>query len=100
MMMHRRAVWAVRTLAVCAVLALWPAAAQAAEPVRLLVELPPDTPNKWDLADPLPDGWTIGAMAPLIDTAKPVANDTDARAAGGHFVSFMMPASALMADAV
>ena len=37
-----------------------------------IVELPSDTPEKWDLADPLPEGWTAETLRWLIEKAKPV----------------------------
>jgi len=30
------------------------------------IQLPPDTPPKWDLADPLPEGWTMDRLHELV----------------------------------
>ena len=35
-----------------------------------IVPLPPDTPDKWDVADPLPEEWTADTLRTLLDGAK------------------------------
>ena len=34
-----------------------------------IIDLPDGLPNKWDLADAMPDGWTIETVVGLIETA-------------------------------
>ena len=36
-----------------------------------IVDVPLDLPAKWDLADELPDGWTMDRLRKLLDAAKP-----------------------------
>ncbi len=38
-----------------------------------IVEVPADFPAKWDLADDLPEGWTVDGLRTLIDDSKPFA---------------------------
>ena len=38
-----------------------------------IVELAPGLPEKWDLADPLPEGWTLENLRRLVETAKPIS---------------------------
>lgn len=45
------------------------ARAAGATSVRV-VDLPPDLPRGWDLADALPDGWTIDTVRDLIERAR------------------------------
>ncbi len=59
-----------------------PGATYAADVVRLAraacaadvrrVALPADLSDGWDLADPLPDGWTLHALRELLASARPV----------------------------
>lgn len=43
-----------------------------------IVQVPPDPfPDKWDLADELPDGWTIADIQKLIDEAEEVVDPLD-----------------------
>jgi len=48
------------------------ARAAGAADVRI-VELPAGLPDGWDLADPLPDGLTLGTLRELLASARPVA---------------------------
>ena len=45
-------------------------ACSGASDVRI-VDLPSGTPDRWDVADPLPEGWTTETLAQLVDSAKP-----------------------------
>jgi hypothetical protein len=40
-----------------------------------IVELPADTPAKWDLADPVPESWAEDTVERLIREARPIADD-------------------------
>ncbi len=35
------------------------------------VDVPPDFPAKWDVADATPKGWTVGQLRELLDHARP-----------------------------
>ena len=37
-----------------------------------IVPVPPDFPPKWDVADALPEGWTVERLRELLDAARPV----------------------------
>ena len=37
-----------------------------------IVQLPNELPPKWDLADPLPDGWEVEKLHKLLDSALPI----------------------------
>jgi putative DNA primase/helicase len=47
-----------------------------------VVEVPPDWPQKWDLADAPPDGVEIGTLNNLLASAIPWTSSTDRRAKG------------------
>lgn len=50
-----------------------------------IVEIPPDAPEKWDIADAIRDGWNEEKLLRLIDEAKPGSTDFhDGEAAGLH----------------
>ena len=36
-----------------------------------IVDVPPDFPPKWDLADPLPEGWMVERLRELLEAARP-----------------------------
>ena len=36
-----------------------------------IVDVPSDFPPKWDLADALPEGWTVDRLRELLDNARP-----------------------------
>ena len=36
-----------------------------------IVAVPPDFPPKWDVADALPEGWTVERLRELLDAARP-----------------------------
>ena len=36
-----------------------------------VVDVPPSFPPKWDLADALPEGWTVERLSELLDNALP-----------------------------
>lgn len=57
------------------------AAAAGAVDVRLVTP-PAGLPEGWDLADPLPDGWTADAVRQLIEAARPEADVEAARRPG------------------
>ena len=48
------------------------ARAAGAADVRV-VELPAELPESWDLADRLPDGWTLDTLRELLANARPAA---------------------------
>jgi uncharacterized protein (DUF927 family) len=41
-----------------------------------VVDVPADWPDRWDLADPLPDGVDAGALRAMLDGAQPIGADT------------------------
>jgi putative DNA primase/helicase len=56
-------------------------AGEAAADVRV-VRVPADFPAKWDLADPLPDGWTPQRLRDLVDAALAAERRIDANGNG------------------
>jgi hypothetical protein len=42
-----------------------------------VVQLPDGLPNGWDLADPLPEGWSVDTVSRLLVGAQPAADGVD-----------------------
>ncbi len=59
-----------------------------------VVDVPPDFPPKWDLADPLPEGWTGERLRGLLDAARAVEPKDKRRLRAvdiGDFLSMDIP---------
>ena len=39
-----------------------------------IVQVPDEFPDKWDIADAIPEGWTLGRLRGLLDAAEPWAD--------------------------
>ncbi len=59
-----------------------------------VVDVPPDFPPKWDVADALPEGWTAERLRALVDTARSAEPKDNRRLRAvdiGDFLSMEIP---------